>query len=292
MGGVNRGCPQCGARVELPPERIVDRCAFCETPLVAAAGEDEPVDLVAPFVVPRERAARILADRVARAWLAPEALRRPPRPDALHGVLVPFYVYDGVARSRFHARVGVGPEGGARKREAMRWYALEGTHATASARTLASGSKGLPEAEADALEPFDLGQALPYRPELCAGWIAERPDVSHATAAAVAAREIAARENAAIREGFLPGDDHEEVGNDTEVELSDVQLVLLPVWIAPLRHHGRLVRLLVNGQTGEPVGELPRSKVKMGAIAAAVLLALASVAGCAGLGALAVWGVR
>ena len=54
-----------------------------------------------------------------------------------------------------------------------------------------------------------------------------------------------------------------------------MELVLLPVWIATFRHREEVWRLLVNGQTGEVVGQAPRDPKK---IAGLVLLALAALA--------------
>ena len=53
-----------------------------------------------------------------------------------------------------------------------------------------------------------------------------------------------------------------------------VELALLPVWIATYRHGGDVFRLLVNGQTGETIGKVPNSLVKIGCL---VLVGLAFV---------------
>jgi hypothetical protein len=42
-----------------------------------------------------------------------------------------------------------------------------------------------------------------------------------------------------------------------------VSLVLLPVWVAAYKWDGKVFRLLVNGQTGEVVGKVPRSTLKI-----------------------------
>ena len=153
-----RSCPSCAATVELPPDRIADRCAFCETPLVDATGAAEAIDLVAGFDVAREHAARRIRGYLqGRVW-APETVRTSARPENLHGVLVPFYVYDGVARSDYTAEVGVdwyrtetSTVNGRRRTRQVReteWFDLAGSHVRTYTRQLASGSRGLPEAEA------------------------------------------------------------------------------------------------------------------------------------------------
>lgn len=285
----HRQCPQCGAAVELPEGRVSDLCAFCETPLVDAQAAAERVDLVAGFDLDaRQAAARLRRFLQDHRW-APEPVRQTAAPERLHGVLVPFYAYDGIARSRYNARVGlhwyrtesytVTVNGRSQRRTRQvretEWFDTGGFHVAQYTHQLVSGSRGLPEAEANQLEPFDLGRCRPWTPALSAGWVAELPDIDHTRASQVAADEVAERENRAIT-GFLPGDTHAQVRNSTQLDVQAVQLVLLPVWIATYRWQGTVFRVLVNGQTGEVVGTMPRSPWKIGC---AVALVLAVVAG-------------
>jgi len=275
---------------------LADRCAFCESPLVDVEGEAEPPDRLAPFRIAREAAADRLGDYLAGRWFAPESVRRAGTPERLRGVLVPFWSYEAVARSRYTARVGIWwyrtetyvtteivdgkPRTVTRTRQVREteWFPTAGSHVATYADHLVSGSAGLAEAEANALEPFDLGPARPFAPALLAGWTAERATIDHARARAVAASELEARENDAIRR-FLPGDEVTSVQSETAVDVSGVGLVLLPVWIATYRHAGDVFRVLVNGQTGEVVGRPPRSTAKVvAAIVAALLLGGAAVA--------------
>jgi hypothetical protein len=274
--------------VELPPDVIADQCAFCESPLVDGSGWAEPADRVAAFLVPQEAAADRLGDYLSGRWFAPESVRTAGEPDRLRGVLVPFWSYEAVARSQYTARIGIwwyrtevytetitvdGETKTVTRTRQVReteWFHTSGSHVATYTDHLVSGSRGLAEEESNQLEPFDLGMARPFAPELLAGWTAERATIDHDEARRVAADELTARENDAIRR-FLPGDEVRGVENDTSVEVQSAELILLPVWIATYRHKGEVVRLLVNGQTGEVVGRTPRSAVK---IVTAILVGL------------------
>lgn len=271
-------CPSCGAAVSIPKGRIADSCAFCETPLVRSEqAAQEPIDLVASFRLTRAAAAGRLRGRLSGEFWAPEAVRKTADPAELDAVLVPFWCYDATAHSEYSGQVGiywyetetytvvVNGKTQVRTRQVRRteWHALSGTHVHAYTDHLVSGSRGLPEDEANALEPFDLGQAQAYAPELIAGLIAEQPSIDHDTARVTANQELASLENRAITR-FLPGDTAKGVTNTTTTHVDDVRLVLLPVWIATFPHNGTVFRMLVNGQTGEVVGSVPRSKTKIG----------------------------
>lgn len=289
-------CPGCGAEVAFPPAVISKVCTFCETPLVQSADRDsEPIDAVAPFELTARQASGRLAQHLSGRWLAPEAVRKAGAPEDLEGVLVPFWAHDATARSAWSARVGIywyetetytvtvngKTQTRTRRKRRTDWHGASGTHACAYTDHLVSGSRGLPEAEANALEPFDVGRALPYAPELLAGVVAELPSVDHAEARRVAAEELARVERAAIAR-FLPGDTHRGLESSSDVTVQAVRLVLLPVWVATYRWKGAVFRLTVNGQTGEVVGTPPRSWAKIAGLVAAALFALFALLACAG----------
>ncbi len=276
MGSVFN-CPQCAAEVEVDDSKLSSQCAFCEAPLVRSTdATSKPVDRVAPFDLDRKVASGRLVHFLQSSFWAPNEVRSLTNPEELMPVLVPFWVYDAVARSTYNADIGLywyetetytvtvngRTETRTRQKRHTEWHDLSGSHVKVYSNHLVSGSRGLPEAEANELEPFDLGKALPYEHAMVAGLIAERPSVAHEDARRTATEELAKLENAAIR-AFLPGDEKRGVTNHTHVEVEKVSLVLLPVWVAAYKWDGKVFRLLVNGQTGEVVGKVPRSTLKI-----------------------------
>jgi hypothetical protein len=286
-----RRCPQCGATIEVDETLMSARCAFCDSAMVEDDASREPVDSVAAFDVPRDRAAGLLKGYLQGNWLAPESVRRAARADELSPVLVPFYAYDALARTTFNARIGIHWyrtetyttfENGktvtrTRQVQETDWHPFEGSHARRWFDHLVSASKGLVEAEANALEPFDLGRAKPFSAAMTAGMAAEHPTVPHDEARRVAGQELAELEQRTIASSHLPGDTHSGLNSNTSSTIDKVRLVLLPVWIAAFPGPSGAIRLLVNGQTGEVVGQVPRSKWKMGCIAVGVLALVASI---------------
>lgn len=282
-------CPQCSALVEMPPDRLSTTCPYCRSPLVAATAEGTRPDVVAPFRLTREQAGFRLQQYLrARIW-SPNSIRRKAAPGKLEGVLLPFWVHDGIARSTWRASLGLyywrtvrRGNKTVRKRE-TEWFASEGSHVAAFQDHLVSASKGLPEKDANALEPFDLGQAKPFEAALVAGWIAELPTIRKEDAAVTAAVELREVERRAIAR-FVTADQVAGLENETTLEGVRVRLALLPAWLATYSHAGATLRLLVNGQTGEVVGKVPLSPGKMAAVAlaaiglAAVLVLLAVLA--------------
>lgn len=74
----------------------------------------------------------------------------------------------------------------------------------------------------------------------------------------------------------IGGDQQRITGLDTRVGKLTFKHVLLPVWLAAFRYHGKSYRFVVNGRTGAVEGERPYSTAKI-AFAAIAGLALAAL---------------
>jgi hypothetical protein len=256
------------------------------------------VDAVVPFRIPLRGALDRLRTYLDGKRWAPSELRQ-LRVDGhgLRGVLVPFWAYDGVVRSQYRSKVGIhwyrtetytDSEGKTQTRTVTEteWFTMSGSAARQVSDHLVTASVGLAESEANEIEPFDLGWAQPFDARLLSGYEAELPSVATRDADQVAGVELRDLEAARITHTLLPGDVNQLTSIASTVDISARKLLLLPIWIATY-HHGQgeraiVLRLLVNGQTGEVVGDVPVSRWK---IAAAVLAGLL----LAGLIALFVW---
>jgi hypothetical protein len=282
-------CRQCGATIAFPEGERTATCPFCDTPYVAE-GEITPDRYVPEFVLPfglteaqaRERFGRWLA---RSGVFAPGDLRQRARLEAPKGVYIPFWSFSARSASRFQARIGeywyqtqtytttVNGKTVTRTRQVRHteWYPFGGEFHQFHAHYLVSGSKGLPQAEADAIAPFPVAEMLRYQPQYLAGWWAEEYSVDREQAEHVSKQAFAAQERAAIG-AYLPGDTHDDL--HVETSFSDVteDLLYLPVWVLAFRYKERVFRYVLNGATGREWGQRPRSAPR---IAAALVVGIA-----------------
>jgi hypothetical protein len=252
--------------------------------LVDADVAKESVDLVAPFRIERSVAEQKLKEHLAGNFWAPDSLRKGiVRDQRLRGVLVPFWAYTGVARSEYTAKIGIwwyqtktyrDSNGKLRTKRVRRtdWHHMSGTSIRSLECHLVSASVGLEEEESNRLEPFDCGRGKPFDARLVAGFEAELASISRTDADKTAHEEVRGLEADRVSRRLLPGDQGSVTTMDIDIELSKVELIMLPVWVATWRFGDKVGRQLVNGQTGLVVGEIPKSITKI-AIAVIVFLA-------------------
>jgi hypothetical protein len=278
-----RQCTQCGATIEMDVRALSAQCAYCDAPLVDEQRATTRLDAVAPFRVTREIAvAKLHAFLRSKPW-APRAVKTLAVDGrSLRGVLVPHWAFDGVVRSSYDAHVGIywyrtetyRDSKGQRRTRTVReteWFPLSGTAARQIENHLVSASVGLPEAESNALEPFDLGWAVPVDSRLLSGFEAEVPSIAREPALTTASEELRNTEAKRIKDTLLPGDVNRVERIDSQVEIARCRAVLLPVWITTYVHKNVTRRLVVNGQTGRCAGDVPVSATK---VTVAVVLGL------------------
>jgi hypothetical protein len=281
MGFAFKQCTGCGAVAEFPERGISTQCAYCDSPLVDTEAAMGLIHRVAPFRIKRSVAVQKLKEHLDGHFWAPNEIKKGILNEhKLRAVLVPFWAHFGTARSEYSAKVGiwwyktvtyVDSKGRVRTRQEKRteWFAHEGTAICPVNGQLASASIGLPEADSNELEPFDLGRAMPFEARFLAGWEAEVPSVSEAQSDRIVRSEVADLEARRIAQQLLPGDEGKVESVSTDIQLDKVEIILLPVWMASWRHGDTIHRQMVNGQTGKVIGDVPTSTQK---ILTAVLL--------------------
>lgn len=284
-------CNECGAEVEFEPHLRTGKCFYCGSPQVV----DRPPQANRPnphfaigFTVTPERALSIAQARVARAWLAPESFRKMKLED-IRGVYLPAYLYTATARAQYQAKIGENytvtetyttTSNGrtvtrTRTRTKTEWRSLAGRFDTYLDDQIVTASKGIPNEELEAVEPFDTSALKRYSPAIISGWVTEEPSVDIHTCRSYAHEEAEEQLSERIK-SYLPGDSSRLENVQSHFNNEDMTLTLVPLWVLPIRYDESksVLRLLVNGQTGKVACKTPTSWLKF-TILAIVLLAIA-----------------
>ncbi len=259
-------CGACGAETTRPPEVLSERCPFCDSPAVTAGDAQlRQPDGVLPFLLD-EAAARAAIVAWERAlWFKPgRFFTTAPAANALY---LPYWSFDWDVTTEYVLdQKGSGSPG--QKRTQLR-------------ASTVLGSASVPVELGADLEPWDVEHAQAPNPQFLLGVRAE----THGE------REGLAR-SAALSHRILDRDFVQSLGLTPSVaalvkqksrvyHALRIRLLLLPVWSASYHHAGKTFRVLVNGQSGEVVGERPVVRARM-LLAALALLVLPTLSGLVG----------
>lgn len=297
-GALTLRCDGCGAEISVPAGLRTARCPYCASPAVVERPADpsrpDPT-FVLGFVLDRAEALARARAWVRRPLFAPFAFRRADIAD-IRGIYIPAYLATAIASAEYTAEIGenytvvetyttTDSKGRVvtrtRTRTKTEWRDLSGRWSAYVDDVLVTASRGLPDAELDAIEPFDLRALRRFTPRVLSGWVAEDPSLDAASCRARARAEIEAQIGRRIA-AHLPGDHQRGLQFSWRTSHEDLELLLLPVWVLAIRYapDAPVVRLVINGQTGAPCGRAPLSWIKivitvLAVIAIAVGIALA-----------------
>jgi predicted RNA-binding Zn-ribbon protein involved in translation (DUF1610 family) len=278
-------CRGCGAVTQ--SDKISDRCQFCGAPLVADANAGEMVapEAVMPFGLDRGALREALRKWASSRWFAPNGLKKVTEAESSHSTYLPHWTYDTRTTSRYTGQRGehywvtetYTEDGQTKTRQVRktRWYPASGMVARDFDDVLVVGTTKVAPKHLDALEPWPLPEAQPYRPEYLAGHETLRYDVEPETGLDTAKSRMAQVIEDDCRRD-IGGDEQRVSSVDTDYRDIMFKLMLLPVWIACYLHAGKTYNILVNGRTGEVAGERPYSALK---ITLAVILAVLIIVG-------------
>jgi hypothetical protein len=224
------------------------------------------------------------AEAIYRKWLSAGGLFRPADLgqsaliEGLRGIYLPFWSFSVKADSRWSARIGehwyrtetyttTDSKGNTitqtRQVQETEWWPLSGGHHSYYSFYLVSGSKGLPQAVSEWIQPFELLALKRYNPRFLAGWLSEEYSFAREQAYVISEREFRNREAAAVA-AFLPGDTHGNLSVDTTFSKVNSDLILLPIYLRSYRYKEKLYRTLINGQNGKIAGEKPIAWSRVG----------------------------
>jgi hypothetical protein len=280
-------CQGCGAATD--SDAISGRCQFCGAPLVADVSATEQVapEAVLPFGLDRAAVRAALQKWAKSRWFAPSGLKKVAEAESSRSTYLPHWTYDAKTRSQYDGERGehywetetytetVNGESRTQTRQVQktRWYSASGEVQRDFDDVLVVGTTRVTAKHLDALEPWPLPEAQPYRPEYLAGHETLRYDVEPEAGLGVAKSRMAS---------VIEDDCERDIGGDeqrvrsvaTDYQAVTFKLMLLPVWIACYLHAGKTFNIMVNGRTGEVAGERPYSAAK---ITAAILAGVALI---------------
>ncbi|MCH8042971.1 MAG: zinc ribbon domain-containing protein [Planctomycetes bacterium] len=275
-------CENCGAEVATDPDQRSYVCAFCDSTYVIElpkeqTGKQRPEFVIGFALTPDQAREKFRAWLNRSNWFRPGDLSSAKVEDKQRGVYLPFWSFSMLAQSRWSARIGeywyrtetyttTNSKGKTvtrtRRVRETEWWDLSGNHHRYYSGYLVSGSRGLPQNEAERIKPFHLPALQRYKPYFLAGWLSEEYSVERTDALDRCEQEFYRREQQNVA-AFLPGDTQRNLHVNTGFSQINSDLILLPVYLLSYKYRDKLYRFLVNGQTGKVAGDKPLSWLRI-----------------------------
>ena len=287
-------CKNCGAEVAVDPDQRSYVCAFCDSTYVVEFTPEQtdrqPPEFVIGFALTPQQAGEKYRQWIhGNSWFRPGDLKTAEVEEKLRGVYLPFWSFSMLAQSRWSAEIGeywyktetyTTTENGKTVRKTRRvrkteWWDLDGKHHRYYSGYLVSGSRGLPQGDAERIKPFHLPALKRYEPYYLAGWLNEEYSVGRDQSLQTCKEEFHRREQQNVA-AHLPGDTSRRLSVSTGFSDINSDLILLPVYLLSYSYKNKLYRFMVNGQTGKVAGDKPlswrRIAAAVGAAAGLVLI--------------------
>ncbi len=294
-------CQVCAAVVLLEDKIAADRCPYCGTFLEnkaeAAKAMIQPEGLL-PFAIDRRKASESYRKWVEGLWFAPSELKKWADRGQISGAYIPFWTYDSMTYTFYAGARGDNyteteyytetenytEDGETKSREVQKtrtvvkihWYPVSGEVQHFFDDVLICSTKSLPDKYVHIVQPKELEGLEEFKPEFLSGFTAERytvgPKEGFDQAKDVMDRHIRVLCCQDI------GGDHQRL--DT-VETQHVGVtfkhILLPVWLTSYRYRDKSYRVLINGTTGEVLGDRPYSFWKIFSLVLFIVLVVAAI---------------
>lgn len=278
-------CQNCGAEIVFDAHTKAQFCNYCGSSHIEASDMSDtiPPGYVLPFTVSKEKSETFFIEWIRKKWLAPRDLKTVYKNERLMGTYIPYWTYDAETYSTYTAQRGdyyyvtrtrtVNGKTETYTERRTRWTSVSGDYDRFFDDVLVSASDKLNKKLVDKVEPFHLAEIKNYQHQYLAGFYAEKYSVNLDEGWNEAHEKMV---------GQLESEIISQIGGDTvrflNVSSKFDQLtykhLLLPLWLSSYLYKEKTYQFMVNGQTGEVVGEYPKSPIKIGLL---ILLGIAIV---------------
>ncbi len=257
-------CGGCETTFAHDADQPPGRCPYCHSEeLEESSRHNEvitPSGLI-PFMVSRQTAQAQLAAEL-NSWFLAEGLRKLLQPDEMQGVYMPYFLYDALTRSSWRAESGFRVVKLIKDTpvDQLSWESTGGYYEHFFEGVSIPFTMGIDDLEG--ILPFDLGQLVPYDPRFLKSFTTELYQVDEVATFG----QADAMMSDSIKEEVLkraPGKEQRAMKITSEKFALGFRHVLVPVWIGVFHYRGEMFQYLINGQTGEMVGEHPLSTPRM-----------------------------
>ena len=264
---VQYNCPDCGAEIIADELTSATFCIYCGNTAILKnklAGKFKP-DYIIPFKKTEQDAREAFNNVTKGKPFVPKSFKSTANIEKIRGVYIPFWLYSIFLSGsvKVSATRSTSWSSGNTHYTKTDYYDLTRKGTMQFNRIPVDGSSRFDDALMNTIEPFDYSELKEYNHAYLSGFIAEKYDIDK-TRSFKAASD---RSKATADQEFLStctGYSSKLVTSRDYFPRTDVcEYVLLPVYMVNVKYNGKFYTFAMNGQTGEFVGNVPISPLKV-----------------------------
>ena len=278
-------CLGCGADIDFSEDEISKNCPYCNTPLVVKALNIIKPSKIIPFYIDSKQGREIFKKWLGSLWFAPNDLKKLLHyENQFNPTYVPFFSYDSSATTHYTGQRGDiyyvqvtkrvyvdGKEQYITEMEPrIRWSFVANTIYRNFSDVLIYSKSDLPNV-AKNMNRYDLNTLVNYNPSFLSGYRSFEYNIELRECYKVAKEYM----NSIIYKDILwdiGGDEQRVDSQETSFSNEAFDVYMLPMWISQFKYNGKQYSIVVNGATGEIMGDRPYSNFKIFALIFVILL--------------------
>ena len=256
-------CQACGAQILADETADAAECPHCGKALLMDGQLSLRLkpDVVIPFKIAKNDAIAALSRHYKGKRLLPRVFRDQNYVKQITPVFVPVWLFDtkGSVDAYYKGtKLNEWSDGDYNYKETS-YYVAARKGTISYVHVPVDGASRMDDRFMQSLRPFDFSEAIPFEKGCLGGCLAAQYDVEAAVSASTAEEWI----KRSLKNGLL----NTVSGYTGATEMTcnfeltgKARLALLPVWLLNTRWNGQVFTFMMNGQTGEFVGDLPMDK--------------------------------
>ena len=251
-------CPQCGGEIVSTGHEAADFCSFCGASVVleGRASKEKAPKYIIPFSVSRQRSIYRLMDMTHQMYFVPKEYKSEEYLGKAVPFFIPYWIYD-------ITQEGEAQLSGTRvKDKYLETVNVDWPLETEYTTIFFDASSAFDDELSALLAPYHERKMEKFHPAYLSGFFADASDVEaevYVEDAKAAANERTFQRIAESTSegGQLKCVKPSNMNTVFHTELKEIKSALLPVWFLTWRKKDRVAYSVVNGETGEAVGDIP-----------------------------------
>lgn len=257
-------CKSCGGEIVTDSTTSATDCPYCGNPIIMTGqltGELRP-DLVIPFKLDKKAAKEALKRHLTGKPLLPKVFKDENHINEIKGMYVPFWVFDAHADASFTYNATKVRRYRTPSHDCTetKYYSVRREGGLDFKNIPVDGSEKMSNELMESVEPFDVGEAVPFDSAYLSGYFADRYDVSAEDAESRGKERVFESADSVFRDTVNGYSTVTKASGSADITRHNTRYVLYPVWLLNTTWNDSKYTFAMNGQTGKFVGNLPIDK--------------------------------